>query len=101
MGSTKTLIAVLAGTMIGCSGSNQVAAHAQKYDAARACWDRPVVVGSIPADVGCDASLQVASKDGACFLFPSSCVPAGFQALSPSDATCPHVNAPSCSPSSD
>jgi hypothetical protein len=95
---TKALIASLVAAIGGCSTGNQVDATAQKYDAARACWDRPLVVGSIPAGVSCDDALQVASKDGACFLFPSSCLPAGFRPLSSSDATCPQPTAPACPP---
>lgn len=83
--------------MVGCGGAARVDARAQKYDVAGSCWDEPLVVGSISAGAACDDALQVAFNDGECFLFPSGCVPAGFQALSPGDPKCPPVTAPSCS----
>lgn len=93
----KTGLAILVGMLVGCGGGGQMDAHAQKYDVAKECWGAFEVVGSLPADTSCDSALQVASKNGACFLFPSTCVPAGFRALSSNDTTCPQVTAPQCS----
>jgi len=95
--SKNTPIAVLIGTLLGCGGGNQTDVQARRYDVARACWEEPVVVGSIAAGTGCNGALQVASKDGVCFLFSSTCLPAGFLAPSSNGTVCPNVDAPLCS----